>query len=68
MNCYISFWEITKDALSYAMKSLGMEDNDLKEKLLIVFIRVSSIAIWGYYRNIGGWMLLNGLSLIRVSI
>ena len=42
MNCYISFWEITKDALSYAMKSLGLEDNDLKEKLLNLYFNIES--------------------------
>ena len=34
MNTYISFWEITKNALDFAMKVLGINNKNIKIKLL----------------------------------
>ncbi len=50
MNCYISFWEITKNALDYAMKCIKLKDNILKEKLLKLYFNIES------YQEVKGFL------------
>jgi 2-haloacid dehalogenase len=37
MDEYVEFWQITQDALDYAMAALDIEDADLRQKLLDVY-------------------------------
>jgi len=42
MNEYIDFWQITSDALDYAMETLGIENNDLREELLNLYLKLEA--------------------------
>ena len=42
MNTYISFWEITKNALDFAMKVLGINNKNIKIKLLELYFTIES--------------------------
>ena len=42
MNKYISFWEITKSALDYAMKVLEIKNKNIKIKLLDLYFKIES--------------------------
>ena len=42
MDEYIDFWQITSDALDYAMKTLGIENNELREKLLNLYLKLEA--------------------------
>ena len=40
MDSYINFWEITKNSLDYAMKTLGLEDTKLRQELLDLYYKI----------------------------
>ena len=42
MEEYIDFWQITSDALDYAMETLGIENNELKEELLNLYLKLEA--------------------------
>ena len=42
MDEYIDFWQITSDALDYAMETLGIENNDLREELLNLYLKLEA--------------------------
>ena len=42
MNEYINFWNITEDALEYAMESLNMKNEELKNKLLDLYLKLEA--------------------------
>jgi 2-haloacid dehalogenase len=42
MNEYINFWNITKDALEYAMETLNIKNEDLKNKLLDLYLKLEA--------------------------
>ena len=42
MNSYLSFWEITQNALDYAMECVNLKDNGLKEELLKLYLKLES--------------------------
>ena len=42
MDEYIDFWQITSDALDYAMETLGIENNELREGLLNLYLKLES--------------------------
>ena len=42
MNEYINFWNITEDALEYAMESLKMKNEELKNKLLDLYLKLEA--------------------------
>ena len=37
MNEYVGFWQITQDALSFAMETLEIENEELKNRLLSLY-------------------------------
>ncbi len=37
MGEYVGFWQVTQDALDYALAALGIDDADLRQKLLDVY-------------------------------
>ena len=37
MDEYVEFWQVTQDALDYAMAAMGIDDADLRQKLLDVY-------------------------------
>ena len=42
MNEYINFWSITEDALEYAMETLNMKNEELKNKLLDLYLKLEA--------------------------
>ena len=42
MDEYIDFWQITSDALDYAMETLGIENNKLREQLLNLYLKLEA--------------------------
>lgn len=42
MDEYVPFWQITQDALDYAMASLKIEDDALRQKLLDVYFKLDA--------------------------
>ena len=36
-NAYVDFWQITQDGLDYAMEAVGLEDDDLRRRLLDLY-------------------------------
>ena len=42
MDEYIDFWQITSDALDYAMETLGIENNELREELLYLYLKLEA--------------------------
>ena len=42
MNEYINFWNITEDALEYAMETLNIESVDLKKRLLDLYLKLEA--------------------------
>ena len=42
MDKYIDFWQITSDALDYAMETLGIENNELREQLLNLYLKLEA--------------------------
>ena len=42
MGKYVEFWQITGDALDYAMESLGIEDAALRQKLMDLYLRLDT--------------------------
>ena len=42
MNEYINFWKITEDALEYAMETLNIKNEDLKNKLLDLYLKLEA--------------------------
>ena len=42
MDKYIDFWQITSDALDYAMETLGIENNELREELLNLYLKLEA--------------------------
>ena len=42
MDEYIDFWKITSDALDYAMETLDIENNDLREELLNLYLKLEA--------------------------
>ena len=42
MDEYIDFWQITSDALDYAMETLGIENNKLREGLLNLYLKLEA--------------------------
>ena len=42
MNEYINFWNITEDALEYAMESLNIKNEELKNKLLDLYLKLEA--------------------------
>ena len=42
MDSYKNFWEITKDSLDYAMKSLKINDDNLRGELLDLYFKIES--------------------------
>ena len=42
MDEYIDFWQITSDALDYAMETLGIENDDLREELLNLYLKLEA--------------------------
>ncbi|MDB0048902.1 haloacid dehalogenase type II [Pseudomonadota bacterium] len=42
MNEYINFWNITEDALEYAMETLKMKNEELKNKLLDLYLKLEA--------------------------
>jgi 2-haloacid dehalogenase len=42
MNEYINFWNITEDALEYAMETLNIKNEDLKNKLLDLYLKLEA--------------------------
>ena len=42
MDEYIDFWQITSDALDYAMETLGIENNKLREELLNLYLKLEA--------------------------
>tara|TARA_Y100001960_G_C14355244_1_gene671520 strand:+ start:37 stop:696 length:660 start_codon:yes stop_codon:yes gene_type:complete len=42
INEYISFWEITKNSLEFAMKTVNINDEGLKKKLLNLYFEIES--------------------------
>jgi len=42
MDEYIDFWQITSDALDYAMETLDIENNDLREELLNLYLKLEA--------------------------
>ena len=41
MHCYVDFWEVTQDALDFAMDFLGIDDNSLRKDLLRAYHELS---------------------------
>ena len=42
MEEYIDFWKITSDALDYAMETLGIENYELREELLNLYLKLEA--------------------------
>ena len=42
MDEYIDFWQVTSDALDYAMETLGIENNELREELLNLYLKLEA--------------------------
>ena len=42
MDEYIDFWQITSDALDYAMETLGIKNNELREQLLNLYLKLEA--------------------------
>jgi len=42
MNEYINFWNITEDALEYAMETLNIKNTELKNKLLDLYLKLEA--------------------------
>ncbi len=42
MDEYIDFWQITSDALDYAMETLDIENNELREELLNLYLKLEA--------------------------
>lgn len=42
MDEYIDFWKITSDALDYAMETLGIENYELREELLNLYLKLEA--------------------------
>ena len=42
MDEYIDFWQITSNALDYAMETLGIENNELREQLLNLYLKLEA--------------------------
>jgi len=42
MDQYIDFWQITSDALDYAMETLGIENIELREDLLNLYLKLEA--------------------------
>ena len=42
MDKYIDFWQVTSDALDYAMETLGIENKELREKLLNLYLKLEA--------------------------
>ena len=42
MDQYIDFWQITSDALDYAMETLDIENNELREELLNLYLKLEA--------------------------
>ena len=42
MNNYVSFWEITKDSLEYAMNSLSIKSFKMKNELLDLYFKIGA--------------------------
>ena len=42
MNEYINFWYITEDALEYAMETLNIKNEELKNKLLDLYLKLEA--------------------------
>ena len=42
MDEYIDFWQITSDALDYAMETLGIKNNELREELLNLYLKLEA--------------------------
>ena len=44
MGEYTAFWQVTQDALDYALATLGIDDADLRQKLLDVYWELDAFA------------------------
>jgi 2-haloacid dehalogenase len=42
MDDYVDFWQITKDALDFAMETLSITDNKLREDLLLLYLKLKA--------------------------
>ena len=42
MDEYVEFWQITGDALDYALAALGIDDPSLREKLMNIYMRLDA--------------------------
>ena len=42
MNEYINFWNITEDALEFAMETLNIKNNELKNNLLDLYLKLEA--------------------------
>ena len=42
MDEYIDFWQITSDALDYAMETFGIKNNELREELLNLYLKLEA--------------------------
>ncbi len=42
MHAHADFWQVTGDALDYAMDSLGIEDSDLRESLMRLYLSLTA--------------------------
>ncbi len=42
MGRYVDFWQITSDALDYAMESVGLDDSDLRQRLLDCYMTLDA--------------------------
>ncbi len=42
MDRYVDFWQVTGDALDFAFSSLGLEDTDLRSRLMDLYLRLDA--------------------------
>ncbi len=42
MQEYVEFWQVTGDGLDYALAALGIEDDDLRERLMDIYMRLDA--------------------------
>ena len=42
MGTYVDFWQVTGDALDFALSSLGIEDNALRQRLMDLYLRLDT--------------------------
>ncbi len=42
MDRYVEFWQVTGDALDYAFDSLGLDDTDLRDRLMDLYLKLEA--------------------------